>query len=109
MQASDLCQRFISSGGGFYAYVPVVDFEVGFEKIAVVVDGFDNLISLVKLLNWYSHELFGVNGTMYYMQITNSESLIIAQKGWRYFSFKIYIEDIAIVALDMQYLNIAGS
>lgn len=74
---------------------------VGTEPNEVAVDGFDNLIRIVQLLNWYSHELICVNGILYDMQLTNAGCLYIAREVWRYSLFDIDIENIAVVGLDL--------
>lgn len=42
---------------------------------SVVVDGFDNFMTVVKLLDLCSHEHFGVNGILYHIQLTNAGCL----------------------------------
>lgn len=103
LQASDMWKLLTTSSGGFDALEHIVRQIVGTEPTAVVVDGFNNLMAVVQILNWYSYELLGVDNILYNMQLTDVGCLYIAREARMYCSFEIDIEDILYVTLDLQY------
>lgn len=108
LQAIDLWRRLTSSGQGLVALERKVRAVVGTKPTAVVVNGFDNFLAVVQLLNWYAYEFLDVHGILYNMQLTKSGFLHIARAVRQYSSFEIGIEDIVIAAMDLLYLHFAG-
>lgn len=65
LQANEIWKRLTTNRAGLLAIKHYVRSVVGMELKAVVVNKFDNLIAVVKILNWCLHKLFGVNNILY--------------------------------------------
>lgn len=75
---------------------------------AVVATNLSNLFAVVQQLYLYLIDIIRVHGILYHLQITSSGYLHIARKGVRYSLFNVYIKDMIIAELALQYKHLAG-